>query len=799
MHRGAIDEEEQRMSMLTIRAALLAAFAAAATTAAFAQTTTYKAEIRRTSFGVPHVKATDYGSIGYGVGYSFAQDNFCMITDEFVTVRGERSKYFGETGATPYGVNNLQSDFYYQLYNSDPAPLTAGLNSMSAQMRAAFQGWRAGYNRYLRDTGVANLPAPCTGGAWVRPIDDVDMMRLVRRYLLEASTNNFISGMVAAKPPSAAAGESAPKLGPRSDAGIPGFDQDFWPEWRSSRGSNALALGADATDNGRGMLLGNPHFPWSGTLRFYQFHITIPDEIDVMGGALSGFPLINIGFNKDVAWSHTNDVAWHFTIYQLKLDATSPTKYVYDGQTRDMTTKTVSVQVKNADGTLSTKTNTFYLTHYGPVITSTSLPIPWTRTNAYAIRETNLDNWRLGDQWLAINKAKSTSDIKTALQTIVGIPWVNTTATDRDGHAFYSDISTAPNVPREKQSLCTPDVTFAVVFSLKGPPVLDGSRSFCEWDDVAGAPQAGLIPGGRMPFLERRDFVQNSNDSYWLANPDADSYRWEIPAVVGVVPDVQGMRTRLGILQARARLAGGDGLTGNKFSLPILQQIVQSNRSLTADLYMTDLLALCQTAAAATVQAECGALSAWDRKYELTSRGAHLFREFFLTARNITNVYKVPFNYLDPVNTPSGFNIADATVAASLVGALKGAGDKIRAAGLAIDAPLGTVQFTQRGATLIPIHGGEENLGIYNKISTQLVPGAGYFVTTGSSYIQTVQFTDSGLTAQGYLTYSLSTNPASPYFSDQTLRFRDKQWITFPFTESAITSDPAYRTTTISE
>ena len=786
------------MNIHCIRRAAIAVLGAASLCAGMAAAQTYKAEVRRTSFGVAHVKAADYAGIGYGVGYAFAQDNLCMVADEFVTVRGERSKYFGEAGATPYGRNNLVSDFYYTLMNGDPAPLAAGLESMSTQMRAAWRGWVAGYNRYLRDTGVANLPAPCTGAAWVRPIDDVDMMRLVRRYLLEASTNNFMEGMVAAKPPAASPG-AASKLGPKSDGGIPGFDRDFWTDWRSGIGSNALALGGDATDNGRGMLLGNPHFPWSGTLRFYQFHITIPDEIDVMGGSLSGFPLINIGFNKDVAWSHTNDVAWHFTIYQLTLDPANPTKYIYDGQARDMTTKTVSVQVKEADGSLSTRSNTFYLTHFGPVTTSTALPIPWTRTNAFAIRETNMDNWRLGDQWIAINKAKGTADIKAALQSIVGIPWVNTTAADREGNAFYGDISTAPNVPREKQSLCTPSVTFAVVFSLKGPPVLDGSRSSCEWDDVDGAPQAGLIPGDRMPFIERRDFAQNSNDSYWLANPAVDSYRWDIPAVVGVVPDVQGMRTRLGVLQAQARLAGTDGLTGNKFTLQNLQQIVLSNRSLSADLFMTDVAALCAMPAASAVQAECGALSAWDRKFELASRGAHLFREFFNAARNIANVYKVPFNYLDPLNTPRGFNVSDPAIATAVAGALKAAGDKIRAAGLAIDSPLGMVQFTLRGATPIPIHGGEENLGVYNKVSSVLVPGAGYFITTGTSYIQTVQFTDSGVTAQGFLSYSQSTNPASPNFADQTLRFKDKQWITFPFTESAITSDPGYQSTIIQE
>ena len=85
------------------------------------------------------------------------------------------------------------------------------------------------------------------------------------------------------------------------------------------------------------------------------------------------------------------------------------------------------------------------------------------------------------------------------------------------------------------------------------------------------------------------------------------------------------------------------------------------------------------------------------------------------------------------------------------------------------------------------------------RISSSLVPGVGYVVTTGTSYIQTVQFTDAGPNAQAFLSYSQSTNPASPHFADQTQRFSAKQWITLPFTEAAITADPAYRTTTISE
>jgi acyl-homoserine-lactone acylase len=35
-------------------------------------------------------------------------------------------------------------------------------------------------------------------------------------------------------------------------------------------GSNGTALGGDATATGRGMVLGNPHFPWQGRYRFTQ-------------------------------------------------------------------------------------------------------------------------------------------------------------------------------------------------------------------------------------------------------------------------------------------------------------------------------------------------------------------------------------------------------------------------------------------------------------------------------------------------------------------------------------------------
>ncbi|PWB60091.1 MAG: acylase [Betaproteobacteria bacterium] len=791
------------MSRLVPRAlsAALAVAAAFGAVDSFAQVK-YTAEVRRTSYGIAHIKASDFGSVGYGVGYAFAQDNFCTMADEFLTVRGERSKYLGGTGSTPYGVNNVFSDLFYTYFNGDAAVLTAGLAKMKPEVQAAFKGWAAGFNRYLKDTGVANLPAPCKGAPFISPVTDVDMMRLVRRYALQASSGNFIAAMMNTFPPAATAENKAWD-------GV--YDMQFWKDYQARRemlGSNALALGSDATDNGRGMLLGNPHFPWVGTLRFFQFHVTVPGQMDVMGGSLSGFPFINIGFNKDVAWSHTVDKANHFTLFELKLDPTNPRKYVVDGVSKDMTSKTVTVQVRQADGSLAPVSRVIYSSQFGPLL-NLSAPLVWGTAKAYAIKDANLENWRMGDQWFDINRATSTLDVEAALDRNLGIPWVNTIAADRLGNAFYGDISTAPNVDRFHQSTCTPDVTMAGVFATLGVPVLDGSRSSCDWVQDASAPQAGLLPGPRMPRVHRSDFVQNSNDNYWMTNPAANLYSFHVPAVVGIVPQQQSNRTRLGVSQAMARLAGADGRPGNKFTLPILQEIALANRSYAADAFLPDMLALCDTQTDAAVVALCTVLKNWDRKFELTSRGAHLFKEFWTRAAAIPNVYTVPFDFTKPLTTPSGLAISNPAVATALVGALTAGAKVITDAGLAVDAPLGMVQFATQtaltgGQVIIPMHGGDsagggDLVGVYNKITSSIVPGVGYIVSTGTSYIQTVQFTDSGVTAQGFLSYSQSSNPASPNFADQTAKFAAKQWITLPFTETAITSDPAYRTMTISE
>jgi acyl-homoserine-lactone acylase len=170
----------------------------------------YKAKIRETSYGIPHVKAKNYGSAGYGVGYAFAKQNICTFADNNVTTSARRSKFFGPDGETPASaagpVNNLDSDFFWQSVidsgRIEKLLKAKGVQSPSKDAKAAIRGYAAGYNAYLKKVGVDGIPDPrCSGEKWVKPIKPIDVWRRIYQADLLASSQNFISDFVAAQPP----------------------------------------------------------------------------------------------------------------------------------------------------------------------------------------------------------------------------------------------------------------------------------------------------------------------------------------------------------------------------------------------------------------------------------------------------------------------------------------------------------------------------------------------------------------------------------------------------------------------
>src|SRR5260370_1576165 len=522
----------------------------------------YHAIVQRTSFGIPHIRANDFGGLGYGYGYAFAQDNFCMLADRIVTVNAQRSFYFGETG-------NLSGDLFYK-YIEDDTKLRALLSNSPEEVQVLIKGYAAGYNRYLRETGADNLPASCRNAAWVRAIDEIDLMRVYYALTLRASSEAQLVAIVAAQPPVAPLAAAEPAA--------PAIDSaSFQRPETLGIGSNAVALGLQATESGSGMLLGNPHFPWQGTERFYEVHLTIPGQFDVMGASLFGVPVVNIGFNKDVAWSHTVSTAFRFTPYALKLAPGDPTAYLYDGQTRHMTRQMATVEARQADGTIRPRSHVFDSTHFGPMLVNPALGFVWSATTAYAMRDANADNGRFLEQFLRLNRADSVFEIQRALGEVLGLPWVNTIAADRYGNAFYADVSVVPNVSAAKIAQCVNSAVGQFIYQAVGLPVLDGSTSACEWGIDPAAPQAGIFSINNMPNLVRQDYLTNSNDSYWLANPNQPLTGF-FP-IIGREGTVRSLRTRLALKLVQDRLSGSDGLSGNLFSLAKLPPTTFNHRN----------------------------------------------------------------------------------------------------------------------------------------------------------------------------------------------------------------------------
>jgi acyl-homoserine-lactone acylase len=740
----------------------------------------YAAEIDRTEYGLPHILARSYGSLGYGDGYAFAQDNLCVLAERVVTLRGEQSRYFGAT------ADNLASDTYYRGIGqsglvrrllAQPAPL-----GPTAQLRQMVAGYVAGYNRYLRVTGAAHLPDPtCRGASWVSPITTADIWSDVLDVDRTDGTASFIGDIGQAAPPAAAPAATASTMSTVPAAPV-----------RDGLGSNGWALGREATAGHDGMLLANPHYPWQGTARFYQVQLTIPGVLNVSGGSLYGTPVVEIGHTQSLAWTHTVSGALHYTLYQLALAPGDPTRYLVDGRAVPMTRQRVTITVPGQGAATSTVTRTLYSSRYGPVLAS-----GWTTATAYALADASAGNLRSMNEWLAMDRAENLAQLRTAQDTYQGLPFTYTVAADSTGSTWFADTSVVPHVTDAEAARCidTPEAKQ----QYPGTYVLDGSTSHCGWGNDTDAIVPGIFGPSHYPRLARADYVANSNDSPWLTNPHAPIT--DYPRIYGDSGTEELLRPRLSLTMISQRLTGTDGLGRAGFSLPSLQQAMLSDRDNSAELGLADVVAMCRARPElpasngqhVDVAAACAVLARWNTRTDTDSRGAVLWRQFFagLETQPEGMWQKVPFDPAQPLTTPRGINGKAPTVQHALADAVQ----FFQANHIPLDIPLGDAQRDES----VPLPGCPDREGCFNVIespSPRLSTAGSYpGPLTGSSFVMAVELTRHGPVTRTILTYSESANPDSPHHTDQTVLFSRKQWVTERFTQAQIHADRTLRIT----
>jgi acyl-homoserine-lactone acylase len=805
-----------RLAAVMLGLSLLAGSCSCRTDAdrASAPDTRLRATIRRAPDGVPHIVAPDFAGLAFGEGYASAQDRSCDLADEVIKVRGERARWLGPGD----GDANVTSDIGWRTIGLfDRAAREYPLKS--DEIRTTFDAFAAGWSRYLGEVGSGGIAGWCRGAPWVLPVTGLDVYAYARSIALYASSAQFVSYLAAARPP----GE-APVPPTTTTTGSTATATTGSTPPPPAPGSNGWALGRDRSASGAGMLLANPHFPWEREQRFWEVHLTVPGAAEIYGAQLSGLPGIGIGFNRDVAWTHTVSSGSRFTAYRLDLVPGRPTTYRWEGGERAMTARSFTVEVRQPDGSTQAVPHTSWYSHHGPVV---SLPgAGWTGTTAVALRDANIDDDESTDQNLAMSRARGLDELIEAHRRYQGIPLFNTIAAGRDGRVWYADTSATPNLTKEALTAYEATLkTDALVASAAESSVvlLDGTTARTEWVNEPGAREPGLVPWDRMPKVERTDYVFNANDSFWLANAE-HPIEGDYPRLTGDQRTIRSLRTRENATILRDTGPGGPAGADGRFTLDELTTAALANTGYSARLLRDAVVARCTgrgeidvpadttsadpavrlPAARVDVGPACRTLAGWDGTYDLDDRGAALWREFMsrFESRDLREpgrLYAEGFDPARPVDTPSGLAPPPSEGPDPVLVNLARAVQILEKAAQPVDAPLGALQFADRNGQRVGVHGGSSYDGTTNivgftnaagttteKIPSRSAPLAprsaltrdGYPVNFGSSFVMAVDLGGDTPTARVLLAYGNTQDRADPAFVDATRSFSEKRWRT---------------------
>lgn len=812
---------------------------------------TYQAVIRRTEGNVPHIVGDSLADVTFGQGWASGEDRACDLADQVVKVKGERSRWHGR------GEDDVH-------LNSDIAWRTIGIADIAAEdwksaspdVVELVTAFTDGWNAHLEQAGVPGLDGWCAGAEWVQPLEPVDVYAYGRSIALQASSGAVADFIPTAQPPDTdgdqAPTDDDPNTGADDSADTddgPPADEDeaaaVGPPERivpaaEEIASNAWAFGSERTAEGGGMLLANPHFPWEGELRFWESHLTIPDELDIYGAQLSGLPGIGIGFTENFAWSHTVSIGNRFTAYRVELVPGDPTDYRFGDEVREMTSTPLTVEVLADDGSIEEVSRTMWSTHYGPVIDFPG--VGWSDALAITYRDANIDNDEIFDQFLGMTTAKDLDQFIGVHEQVTGVPLFNTIATSSDGRAWYADTSATPNLSDEAleryEQLLDEDPLVAGAAD-NGAVLLDGSDPVFEWVEAEGARDPGLVPFADMPQVERDDYVFNANDSFWLPHAEAtiegDFSRLHGEQRTGRTPRTRENAVVLGDTSPQGP-AGDDG----RFTLDELADAALANQGHMARRLLDEVVARCDGAGpeflpqvpaeddggdplppgSVFIGAACAALADWDGVYETDRIGPPIWREFLHRFEQQDGfdagpLWAEPFDPERPVETPSGLAQPSEGQPDLVLEHLARAVQILDREGIPVDATLGDVQFALRDGEKVPIHGGDNFDGTTNIVgfgtsasildpaldeldAEEVASGstlrrigsldgeAGYLVNNGTSFLMTVELTDAGPRAKAHLTYGNSEDRSNADYVEATRRFSTKEWRDVAFTDDQV-------------
>ena len=350
-----------------------------------------KTVVYRDTFGVPHIYAPTVEAGMYAMGWTQAEDRPEELLKNLLLAIGEFSTIAGPAA--------LQSDIRSHMWDH------YGTSKRNAdRVRPDIRRVNQAYAKGMNDFYAAN---PDDLPVWWgdRQIDEFMVMAFGRLFLYNWSIDDAYSDL-------------------RRGGVSPGFDNP-------QRGSNQWAVSPSRSASGSAILYIDPHLSWWGPSRFWAVRIHA-GELEGSGVTLPGSPGIGLGHNANVAWAMTTGGPDTADIFELTLHEEDPTKYLFDGEYRDLEKREVTINVRGQEP----EKVTLWSSHHGPIVAMRN-------GKAYAAAMAYADEVEVTEAWMTFNMAKDYRGMMDGLAALQLFPQ-NVMVADTSGNIYYQRTGRVP-------------------------------------------------------------------------------------------------------------------------------------------------------------------------------------------------------------------------------------------------------------------------------------------------------------------------------------------------------------------
>lgn len=630
-----------------------------------------KTEILWDTYGVPHIYGKSTEEMYYAFGWSQMHSHANLILQLYGQARGRAAEYWGK--------EYINSDKQIQLFKL-PEQAKKNYALQKAEYKSYLDAFVKGVNAYAK----AHPDEIKKSFQQVLPVTVYDVLAHSTRIIcLEFLAGDDIANSIEMITP----------------------------------GSNSIAIGSSRSASKNALLLTNPHLPWTDFFIFYEAHLSAPG-FNAYGVSLVGFPTLNIAFNQYLGWTHTVNTIDACDRYELTLKEDG---YLLDGTTIPFEKKSVTIKIRQDDGTTQEENVTYKYSKHGPVIGEKG-------GKAYAIRIAGIANAFMAAQYHNMAKAKNFIEFESGVKMLQN-PMFNVVYADNAGTIMY-------------------------LFGGNVPVRTEGNWKF--WNGTVNGTSSKYIwdkthSYNDLPKLVNpaTGFVQNANDPPWTSTYPVVLDPKKYPAYMSPL-GTGGLRAQrtVNMIKDDASISF-DELVGYKLNT----EMEAAHR------FLDDLLAAVGQYPDSVAVKAATVLTAWDKSSDTDSKGAVLFEKWF--GKLNRDMFAKPWSLEEPVTTPDG--LKDPKKAVELL--VQAADEVIKKYG-SLDIAYGEVNRFIAGNIDYPGNGGPDRLGVFRTMYFGEDKDKKNRAYHGDTYIAITEF-GKKVRASVLLSYGNSSQPGSKHAGDQ--------------------------------